>query len=91
MAPVSSRVTTTREDFGTALAVLARLYQAAEDSGDLSRAERYLAAVQLVLGAWPSEDLPDAPPCSSAETGSRSWPEIEPTKIGLGTLPPTTH
>ncbi len=75
-------MTTTRKDFGNALAVLARLYRAAETRGDEARARRYAVAVDLVLGAWPS----DGSPSPEARGGPGGWPATESTLIGLGSV-----
>jgi hypothetical protein len=80
---------TTREQFGTALAALARLYAAAEGRGDMEHAERYSAAVQLLLGAWPSDCEPEIdrrPPLESGVVTVRAVREN--TLVGLGTVPP---
>jgi hypothetical protein len=47
---------TTREHFGSALAAFARLYSAAEACGDLAGAERFAAAVDILLAACPSPE-----------------------------------
>jgi hypothetical protein len=78
---------TTREDFGAALAALARLYGAAERQGDLAGAEKYACIVDLLLGAYPSYRKPDDEPVPPAEGRLAAWPAHEETLTGLGTIP----
>jgi hypothetical protein len=78
---------TTREHFGSALASLAHLYEAAEGRGDMEHAERYSAAVQLLLGGWPADGEPaPAPGPAPAEAGGSTWPACEPTLVGIGVV-----
>ena len=79
-------MTMTREYFGTALAALARLYDASEKRGDMERAARYSAAVDLVLGAWPSDSEQVIRRPSSVVRGVPKWPAREPTLVGLGVI-----
>jgi len=72
----------THEHFGAALSALARLYDAAEKRGDLALAERYAAAVQLLLGAPPAREHAQ-PPSGRAPRVSTGW-----TRFGsLRTVP----
>jgi hypothetical protein len=72
---------TTRKDFGTTIATLARLYTEAERSGDTRRAKVYAAAVDVLLDAWPAE--PES--LEASERRLRARPHsAEETLIGLG-------
>jgi hypothetical protein len=53
---------TTRKDFGTAIATIARLYREAKQSGDARRAEIFAAAVDVLLDAWPADPEVARPP-----------------------------
>ncbi|MBV9948842.1 MAG: hypothetical protein JOZ69_18485 [Myxococcales bacterium] len=92
---------TPREHFGTALASLAYLYRTAEARGDFAHAQRYSAAVDLLLGAWPAESTPTpdfemvtqinasfaANEAVPAAPDARAvWPSQEPTLVGLGVV-----
>jgi hypothetical protein len=79
-------MTTTRETFGTALVALAHLYDVSEKRGDMRRAAQYSAAVDLVLGAWPTDSDQDRNRGSSPTRNSPKWPAREPTLVGLGIL-----
>jgi len=67
---------------------LARLYAAAERRGDLAQAERYSAAVQLLLGAWPSDGDQEPERFPPLQSGISARTLREKTLIGLGTVPP---
>jgi hypothetical protein len=77
---------TTRKDYGTTVATLARLYKDAERIGDRRRAKVYALAVDVLLDAWPADP---EPPRESADRVSRTvWPAAEQrTLIGLGLVP----
>jgi hypothetical protein len=75
---------TSREDLGTALAAIARLYTAAESRGDRARAERYSSAVDLLLGAWPPCRQLDSERCPPPVRPASTWPTHEETLVGLG-------
>lgn len=81
-------LSTTREHFGTALATLARLYADAEKRGDVAQAERYSEAVQLVLGAWPSDNEETEDWSPPLESGISARPARETTLVGLGISSP---
>ena len=68
-----------RERFGTALAALARLYEASEKCGDMARAAQYSAAVALLLDAWPPDSDPAPSPSSESVGRSSTWPVREQT------------
>jgi hypothetical protein len=78
-------VTTTREDFGTTLAMAARLYANAENRGDIARAAAYAVAVEALVNAWPSDEEPER---VSGSVGGREsdWPVYEQTLMGLGAV-----
>lgn len=80
-------VTTTREYFGTALASLAHLYNAAEQRGDTASAGRYSAAVNLLLDAWPPDTEQQSDRSSRPKRAVSTWPAQEQTLIGLGIVP----
>jgi hypothetical protein len=76
---------TTRKDFGTTIATLARLYKDAERSGDRRRAKVYAVAVDLLLDAWPADPEPAR---DSVERVRAAWPTAEQrTLTGLGLVP----
>jgi hypothetical protein len=78
-------VTTTREDFGTTLATVARLYAKAESRGDTARAAAYALAVEALVNAWPSDEEPERVPDGVGGRES-DWPVYEQTLMGLGTV-----
>jgi hypothetical protein len=53
---------TSRKDFGTAIATIARLYRQAKQSGDARRAKIFAAVVDVLLDAWPADPEPARPP-----------------------------
>lgn len=55
------------------------------------KAERYSEAVQLLLGAWPSESNQDFDRCPPLESGVSARPVRESTLVGLGIIPPRTE
>jgi hypothetical protein len=77
---------TTREHFGTALSSLARLYDAADRCGDWASAERYSAAVSLLLRAWPPDGEDDGDRRPRSTPVFTAWAP-EQTLIGLGLVP----
>src|SRR5258708_13649276 len=77
---------TTRKDFGTTIATLARLYKEAERKGDRRRAKVYAMAVDVLLDAWPAD--PEPAPESMNRVRAAAHAIIEqPTLIGLGLAP----
>jgi hypothetical protein len=75
----------TRQDFGTAMVTLARLYRQAEQSGDKRRAKVYAAAVELLLDAWPSDVEPAMPAVLTSERRLRAGaPSLDETLVGIG-------
>lgn len=73
---------TTRQDFGTTLTLLARLYKTAESRGDLERAQLYAIAVNALLDAWPSDD--ESAAFERQHNARDGWPAREKTLSGLG-------
>lgn len=77
---------TTRQHFGSTLALLAKLYKTAEASGDVARARLYVIAVNALLDAWPTEpDTGKSPRIDGPAPAA--WSRRESTLVGLGTVP----
>jgi hypothetical protein len=83
---------TTRKDFGTAIATVARLYKEAERTGDGRRARVYAKAVDLLLDAWPADPEPTKPgrDHSSIRRMRALW-EQEKTLVGIRAVPCLGH
>lgn len=78
----------TRKDFGTIIATLARLYKEAESRGDTRRAKVYAKAVDVLLDAWPADSEPSSRVRSRSDLHRlRAFWEQERTLVGLGSLP----
>ena len=92
---------TTRQNFGSTLALLAKLYKTAEACGDVARARLYVVAVNALLDAWPTEadtqgksrgdDGPPSGVFSRPIDGPApgAWSRCERTLVGLGVVPDT--
>jgi hypothetical protein len=78
----------TRKDFGTTVATLARLYKEAESRGDTRRAKVYARAVDVLLDAWPADPEPARRIQDRSELQRlRSFWQQEKTLVGIGCLP----
>ena len=78
----------TRKDFGTTIATLARLYKEAEGKGDTRRAKVYARAVDVLLDAWPADPEPSKRIQDRSEIQRlRAFWQQEKTLVGIGCLP----
>jgi hypothetical protein len=78
---------TTRKEFGTTIATLARLYKEAERLGDRRRAKVYAMAVDVLLDAWPADPEPAPESMCRVRTAAAYVETEQPTLIGLGLAP----